>query len=63
VEQIYYVGPAWSPIGLSLLANQYRGRLLLQATYDPELIAPPLADQVLDTISADLRAFAADSSH
>jgi hypothetical protein len=62
VEQVYCVGPAWSPIGLSLLANQYRGRLLLQATYDPELIAPPLADQMLDTISADLSAFATDSS-
>jgi hypothetical protein len=62
VEQVYYVGPTWSPIGLSLLANQYRGRLLLQATYDPELIAPPLAEQMLDTISADLRAFATDSA-
>jgi len=63
VEQIYYVGPTWSPIGFSLLVNQYRGRLLLQATYDPELIAPPLADQMLDTISADLGAFAGGSSH
>jgi hypothetical protein len=59
VEQIYYVGPTWSPIGLSLLANQYGGQTFLQATYDPELIAPPLAGQVLDAITADLQAFAA----
>jgi hypothetical protein len=48
------VGPTWSPVGFTLLANQFRGRLLLQATHDPDLVPNPLADQVLDWIVDDL---------
>lgn len=63
VEHIYFVGPTWWPIGFTLLANQFRGRLHLQATYDPALLADPLADRVLDWIIADLAEFAARPQH
>jgi len=32
VERVFYTGPSWPPLGITLLANQFRGRLLLQAT-------------------------------
>lgn len=59
VEQVYYVGPIWSPIGLALLVNQFRGQLLLQGTFDPELVSPTLAGQLLDAVCNDLGDFAA----
>jgi hypothetical protein len=59
VEQLYFVGPTWWPIGFTLLANQFRGRLHLQATYDSALLADPLSDRVLDWIVADLADLAA----
>jgi len=59
VEQAYYVGPIWSPVGFALLANQFRGQLLLQATYDPELVSQPLTSQLLDAVCNDLADFAA----
>ncbi|MCI0359216.1 MAG: hypothetical protein L0211_12120 [Planctomycetaceae bacterium] len=59
VERCYYIGPTWSPIGNSLLVNVCGGRLHLQTTFDPELIAPPLAGQLADAVVADLTEFAA----
>jgi hypothetical protein len=58
IEQIQYLGPTWSPMGIALLANQYRGRLLLQLTYDPDLVSDPLAQQWLDRVVDDLTGFA-----
>ncbi len=58
VQDVSYVGPAWSPLGIALLTNQYGGRLRLNLTYDPELVAPPLADSYLDHVLAELRALA-----
>ena len=60
VEQVQFVGPVWSPIGISLLANQYRGQLLLQLTFDPDLVTPPLAEGFLDSVCNDLADFASD---
>jgi hypothetical protein len=59
IEKVCYVGPTWSPLGVSLLANQFQGRLHFQATYDSDLVAEPLAQAFLDAILADLREFAA----
>lgn len=59
VERCFYIGPTWSPIGLSLLANLYGGRLHFQAAFDPDLITPPLATQLLDAVSHDLADFGA----
>ena len=47
-------GPLWPSIGLSLLVNQHRGHLNLQATYDARLISPRLAEAFLDFVLADL---------
>jgi hypothetical protein len=54
ITQVTYHGPTWAAIGLTLLANQHRGRLMLQATYDPRLVPPDLADEFLDFIVEDL---------
>jgi hypothetical protein len=61
VERIQFVGPVWSPIGISLLANQYRGQLWLQLTFDPDLVTPPLATAFLDTLCSDLAEFAREN--
>jgi hypothetical protein len=55
IEEAFYAGPAWSPVGITLLANQHRGRLLLQATYIPEIAPPKLVEQYLDLIVEDLK--------
>jgi hypothetical protein len=60
VESIQYVGPTWVPMGISLVANQFQGRLLVQATYDPELVSTDLAGQFLDQLIGDLRALSGD---
>ena len=49
-------------LAFALLANQFRGRLLLQATYDPDLVSEQLAAQMLDTLTADLRQFASGTA-
>jgi hypothetical protein len=58
IEQVQYVGPTWSPMGIALLANQSRGRLHLQLTYDPDLVPEPLAAQWLEHVVTDLRRLA-----
>jgi hypothetical protein len=58
IEKVCLVGPTWAPMGFSLLANQFQGQLFLQATYDPELVSEPLADELLDKIVAELREIA-----
>ncbi|MBI3839270.1 MAG: hypothetical protein HY288_15235 [Planctomycetia bacterium] len=55
IEKIFYVGPTWSPMGISLLVNQFHGRLFFQATYDPVLVTQPLAEAFLDHILTDLQ--------
>jgi hypothetical protein len=55
IEEICYAGPTWSPVGLTLLVNQFQKRLLFQATYDPELVPPPLADEFLQCVLGDLK--------
>jgi hypothetical protein len=54
VERAQYVGPTWSPMGIALLVNQFRGRLGLQLTYDPDLVPLPLAEAFLDWVLGDL---------
>jgi hypothetical protein len=56
VEEVYSAGPAWPPIGLTLLVNQFRGRLHFQVTYVPECVPEPLAEAFLDELLADLPA-------
>ncbi len=54
IEEVFYTGPTWSPVGLTLLVNQFRGRLLFQATYDPQLVPSPVADDFMDLVVGDL---------
>lgn len=54
IESVTFAGPAWSPLGLTLLANQHRGRLLLQATSIPEVVSDALVNAFLDNVLADL---------
>jgi hypothetical protein len=56
IEQIYYAGPAWPAVGLTLLVNQHRNRLFLQATYTFESVPETLAHCFLDLVIADLAA-------
>jgi hypothetical protein len=55
VENAQYIGPAWSPMGMGLLVNQFGGRLCFQLTYDPYLVGDSLASEFLDLVVTDLR--------
>jgi hypothetical protein len=59
IENSYYIGPTWSPMGLSLLANQFQGRMCFQATYDPDLVGSAAGEAFLDHLLEDLQNFAA----
>jgi hypothetical protein len=54
IEDIRYAGPCWAPMGVTLLANQFRGALRFQATYVPESVPEPLANAFLDEVLTDL---------
>lgn len=54
IDDVCYAGPAWPGVGITLLVNQFRGRLLLQATYIPQVVPEPLAAAFLDRVLADL---------
>jgi hypothetical protein len=54
IENASYIGPCWSPIGVTLLAQQFRGRLGLQLTYLPELVSERDATRFLARTCADL---------
>jgi hypothetical protein len=54
VERVFYTGPAWSAVGLTLLVNQHAGRLHFQATYTPASVPEALAHRFLDHVVGDL---------
>jgi len=54
IDRVFYTCPSWPPLGITLLANQFRGRLLLQATYVPESVPEGLANEFLDAVVGDL---------
>jgi hypothetical protein len=54
IDAMFSAGPTWAPVGLTLLVNQFQGRLFLQATYVPECVPEPLANAFLDAVLADL---------
>jgi hypothetical protein len=54
VEDVFFIGPTWPPMGLTLLISQFRGRLRFLATYLPESVPEPLAGAFLDQLLADL---------
>jgi hypothetical protein len=54
IEKVCSAGPCWPAIGVTLLVNQFRGRLLFQTTYVPEVVPPSRAREFLDTVIEDL---------
>src|SRR5262249_38627637 len=54
IEDAFFIGPSWPPMGLTLLANQFRGQLRLQATYVPEFVPDTSAAAFLDFLTTDL---------
>jgi hypothetical protein len=56
VVEAFSAGPTWPAVGVTLLANQFRGRLHLQLTSIPQVVPEPLAADYLDGVVADLLA-------
>jgi hypothetical protein len=54
IDDVSYVGPCWSPMGITLLAQQYQRRLALQLTYIPDLVADQVAQTFLQRLRADI---------
>jgi hypothetical protein len=54
IAEVFSVGPAWSPMGLTLLVNQYNEQLFLQATYAPDALSEQQAQEFLDWVVTDL---------
>jgi hypothetical protein len=54
IEDFQYTALTWPPMGLTLLVNRFRGRLLLQATYVPECLSAARVTELLETIRRDL---------
>jgi long-chain acyl-CoA synthetase len=54
LETVSFAGPAWPPVGVTLLVNQFRGRLWFQVTYVPESVPESLANHFLDQVLSDL---------
>ena len=54
IENIHYAGPTWSPLGMTVLASQYNGKLHLQATFAPHLIDDGVARDFIQFVHNDL---------
>jgi hypothetical protein len=54
IENAFYVGPTWSPMGIGMLASQFGERLNFQLTYDPYLVDDHLAKRFLDFVLQDV---------
>src|SRR5262249_28028975 len=54
VEEVFFAGPCWPPLGVTLVVNQFRGRLLFQATYVPEEVPSDVAEAFLHHVVSDL---------
>jgi hypothetical protein len=50
VEDLSFVGPAWPPLGLTLIINQFRGRLRFQLTFLPDVVPEAVAAAFLDSV-------------
>ncbi|MEX0719007.1 MAG: hypothetical protein WD066_20600 [Planctomycetaceae bacterium] len=59
IEHISCAGPAWPPLGLTLLVTQFRGRMHFQATCHAESVPATLGERFLDRVLDDLAEFRA----
>jgi hypothetical protein len=55
VNCAYSAGPCWPAIGITLLVNQFRGRLQFQVTYAADTVTQALAQEFLDLVIADIQ--------
>lgn len=62
ITGVRFVGPCWPPAGVTLLVNQFRGRTHFQLTYLPNTVPDAVADEFLEAVIGDLRAFACGAS-
>jgi len=60
IDDFRYVGPCWPSVGVTLVGNQFQGRLHLQATYVPACVPEETAEAFMDAIVADLRTWIAE---
>jgi hypothetical protein len=56
VADVFSAGPTWPTVGITLLANQFAGRLHLQLTHIPQSVPTELASTYLDNLVAGLLA-------
>jgi hypothetical protein len=54
IEDFRSFGPCWPSVGLTVIADQFRGRLQLHCTYVPQRIAPAQAEAFMDKLVDDL---------
>ena len=54
VTDVFSAGPTWPTVGMTLLANQFAGRLHLQLTHIPQSVPTEIATEYLDNLVADL---------
>ncbi|HUG92612.1 MAG TPA: condensation domain-containing protein [Planctomycetaceae bacterium] len=55
VGNVYFTAPTWPPMGLTLLATQFRGRMHFATTSMPDLVPPATVDAFVETMLADVR--------
>jgi hypothetical protein len=55
VQCVYSVGPCWPAIGVTLLVNQFRGRLQFQVTYSTATVSRARAQDFLDLVVDDIQ--------
>jgi hypothetical protein len=56
VADVFSAGPTWPAVGVTLLANQFAGRLHMQLTHVPQSVPHATASAYLDGIVGDLLA-------
>jgi hypothetical protein len=54
IEDVFFAGPCWPPLGMTLVVNQFRGRLMFQATYVPAEVPDAVAGEFLDRVIGDV---------
>jgi hypothetical protein len=57
IRELRFTGPCWPSVGLTVIVNQYRGRLNLQITYLPACISHTDANAFMNALLEDLQAW------
>lgn len=57
IQHIRFVGPSWPSAGITVITNQFAGRLNVQLTYTPACISDATAKSFLNAFLQDLRSW------